>query len=99
MHLLPIASNDDYDVEQDFDTKSRAKVLCHSKHIPYHWSLKKMETAHLLVPIFKAIREEFKLTNGDSVQVKLCKDSAIRIVKIHPSLQGKLDTDSWLKAI
>jgi hypothetical protein len=53
-----------------------------------------METAHLLVPIFKAIREEFKLTNGDSVQVKLCKDSAIRIVKIHPSLQGKLDTDS-----
>ena len=86
-----------YEVEKEFGVKGRVKVLCHFGGIPYRGSLVKMKTEHHIIPVLKAFREELKVSIGDWIDVKLCKDEAIRVVQLHPLLEAKFSENPSLE--
>ncbi|MCF7858945.1 MAG: YdeI/OmpD-associated family protein [Candidatus Cloacimonetes bacterium] len=86
-----------YNVEKEFGTKGRVKVVCFYEDIEYRGSLVKMGTKCHIIGITKQIRSKIRKSIGDKIEVRIYKDESERKVDIHPLLIQEFIRDKLIK--
>jgi len=71
-----------YDVEKEFGTRGRVAVKATFDGAPYTGSLVKYGAPQHMLGILKSIREQIGKGPGDTIDVVLWKDDAIRTVEV-----------------
>jgi Domain of unknown function (DUF1905)/Bacteriocin-protection, YdeI or OmpD-Associated len=71
-----------YDVEKEFGTKGKVPVRATLNGLPYVGSLIKYGNPLHMLPVLKAIREQTGTGAGDTVEIQLWKDHALRTVEV-----------------
>ncbi len=85
-----------YDVEKEFATKGRVPGKATFDGVPYAGSLVKYGEPQHMLPILKAIREEIGKQPGDSVQVELWRDEAVRTLDVPAPFAALLKKEKLL---
>jgi bifunctional DNA-binding transcriptional regulator/antitoxin component of YhaV-PrlF toxin-antitoxin module len=85
-----------YDVEKEFGTKGRVPVEVTIDGEPYTGSLMKYGLPEHFVGVGKAIREKIGKGPGDTVEVVLWKDEAVRTIEVPPELRKRMQKEKVL---
>jgi hypothetical protein len=76
-----------YDTEKEFATKGRVPVKATFDGVPYTGSLTKYGNPLHMLGVFKAIREQIGKQPGDTIDVVVRKDDAVRTAEIPGELE------------
>ncbi len=85
-----------YDVEKEFGTEGRVAVRATFDGVPYTGSLMKYEHPQHMLGILKTIREQIGKGLGDSIEVVVWKDEAVRTVAIPARFEELMRKDGLL---
>ena len=87
-----------YDVEKEFGTKGKVAVNATFDGVPYKGSLFKYSHPQHTLGILKSIREQIRKQPGDTVDVEISKDEAVRAVEIPADFRNLLKKETLLPA-
>ncbi len=87
-----------YDVEKEFGTKGRVKVIVTFDGYEYRGSLAKMGHPVHCLGLTKEVRTAIRKNHGDTVRIILKKDEEPRIVEIPEDFSKQLDQNPNAKA-
>ena len=76
-----------YDTGKEFATKGKVAVKATFNGVPYAGSLIKYSNPHHMLGIVKAIREQIGKGLGDTIEVVVWKDEAVRTVEVPTQLE------------
>jgi|HubBroStandDraft_1064217.scaffolds.fasta_scaffold254837_2 hypothetical protein len=85
-----------YDVEQEFGTRANVPVKATIDGVPYTGSLMNCGMPNHVLGVLKAVREKIGKGVGDSVDIELWKDEAVRTVEAPPELEKLLKKEGLL---
>jgi hypothetical protein len=85
-----------FDVEQEFGTRGKVPVQATFNGVPYTGTLIKYGHPQHMLPILKAIRAEIGKGPGDTIEVILWKDDAVRTLDVPPQFQALLKKEGLL---
>ena len=87
-----------YDVEKEFGTKGKVPVQATFDGVAYKGSLFKYSHSQHVLGVLKSIREQIRKQPGDTVDVAISKDEAVRTVEIPADFRNVLKKETLLPA-
>lgn len=87
-----------YDVETEFGSKGQVKVVATFDGVAYRGSLVKMGGNCHWIGITQAIRKQTGRNPGDTINVTITKDDAVRTVEIPADFETLLQEDAEILA-
>jgi hypothetical protein len=85
-----------FDTKQEFGTRAQVRVKASFDGVHYSGSLVNYRHPQHMLPILKDIREKIGKSPGDTVEVVLERDKAVRTVEIPPALKTLLKKENLL---
>ena len=85
-----------YDVEREFGTKGLIPVNSTLDGVPFTGSLCKCGPQSHMLGVLKSIREQIGKGPGDTIEVVLWKDEAVRTVELPPEFKSLLKREGLL---
>ena len=85
-----------HDVEKEFGTKGKVPVQAAFDGVPYKGSLFKYSYSQHVLGVLKSIREHIRKQPGDTVDVEISKDEAVRTVEIPADFRNVLKKETLL---
>ena len=87
-----------YDVEKEFGTKGNVPIKATFDGVSYQGSLLKYSHPRHVLGLLKSIREEIGKQAGDTVEVEVWKDEAVRAIEIPADFRNVLKKETLLPA-
>ncbi|MCB0277915.1 MAG: DUF1905 domain-containing protein [Calditrichaeota bacterium] len=84
------------DIVKKLDSKKRIPVKVEIDGIAYRSTIVHMH-GHFLIPVNKGIRDQIKKNGGETVSVKLSKDSELRVIEIPSTLKKQMEAAGILE--
>ncbi len=85
-----------YDVEKEFGTRGQVPVKVTFDSVPYTGTMVKYGRPEHMLPMLKAIRDKLGKGPGDTVEVTVERDEAVRTVQIPPKFKAALKKEGLL---
>jgi hypothetical protein len=85
-----------YDTEKEFATKGKVPVKATFDGVPYTGSLIKYGNPQHMLGVLKAIRERTGKAPGDTIEVVVWKDEAVRSLDLPPQFEELMKKEGLL---
>ena len=85
-----------YGVEKEFGSRGAVPVKATFNNMPYSGSLMKCGDAGHMLHVLKSIREQIGKSTGDTIEVVVWKDEAVRAVEVPPEFAKQLRKEGLL---
>jgi hypothetical protein len=85
-----------YDTGKEFGTKGKVAINATFDGVPYRGSLIKYGNSLHMLGVLKAIREQIGKAPGDTVEVVIWKDEALRTVEVPAQFENLLKREGLL---
>ena len=85
-----------YDVEKEFGTRGQVPVKVTFDGVPYTGTMVKYGRPEHMLPMLKAIREQLGKGPGETVNVTVQRDEAVRTIEIPPAFKAALKKEKLL---